>query len=191
MGQLVPLQRGTSICSWCTRWTRWGCTRGIQLTHSLKAPGFNPLTLNVISWFQAFAFKCSLYRYNKDGPGDDGDFLLNEKTFASWTEFLKRTSEDLFTGSAAPGGGGGGRMTCDCWRDEPGGRGDLGNSRVAEYKENRYYFKRREGRKNIALSFYWWPGDLPLQGSYDAGSECNAMLVPDTQPPPGWGCTPS
>jgi hypothetical protein len=37
-----------------------------MLTHSLKAPGFNPRepALNVISWFQAFAFKWfNLYRY--------------------------------------------------------------------------------------------------------------------------------
>jgi hypothetical protein len=30
----------------------------------LKAPGFNPGARNVISWFQAFAFKCNLYRYS-------------------------------------------------------------------------------------------------------------------------------
>jgi len=56
------------------------------------------------------------------------------------------------------------------WRDEPGGRGDLANSRVADYKENRYYVKRRTGpgQRNIALSFYWWPGDAPLQGAFEA-----------------------
>jgi hypothetical protein len=32
----------------------------MQLTHSLKAPGFNPWTYEVISWFQAFAFKFKL-----------------------------------------------------------------------------------------------------------------------------------
>jgi hypothetical protein len=41
-----------------------GRTSLIQLTyHSLKVPGFNPCTHQVISWFQAFAFKCNLYRY--------------------------------------------------------------------------------------------------------------------------------
>ena len=120
-----------------------------------------------------------VYQVDRDGPGDDGDFLLNEKKFDSWTDFLNQTSESLFSGQ--PGGG---RMTCDCWRDEAGGRGDIGHSRVDMFKENRYYYKRRQGQKNIALSFYWWPGDLPLQGSVDVGEECNAVLVSATNPPP-------
>jgi hypothetical protein len=34
------------------------------LTHSLKASDFNPWTLHVISWFQAFAFtRVNLRRY--------------------------------------------------------------------------------------------------------------------------------
>ena len=41
----------------------WGCTSLVQSTHSLKVPGFNPGTYDVISWFQAFAFKCNLHRY--------------------------------------------------------------------------------------------------------------------------------
>jgi hypothetical protein len=34
--------------------TRWGCTRSMQLTHSLKAPGFNPCpcAYQVKNWFQ-------------------------------------------------------------------------------------------------------------------------------------------
>ena len=116
-----------------------------------------------------------VYQVDREMEGDGGDFLLNEKTYSSWTDFLRHSSEGTFPG----------RMTCDCWRDEPGGRGDLVNSRVAKWKENRYYFKRRgDGQKNVVLSFYWWPGDGPLQGSIDAGEECNAKLVPDTQPPP-------
>jgi hypothetical protein len=45
----------------------------MQLTHSLKGPGFNLCTLHVISWFQsfswfqAFAFKLNLYRYAVTG----------------------------------------------------------------------------------------------------------------------------
>jgi hypothetical protein len=35
----------------------------MQFTHSLKAPGFNPRAYEVKKRFQAFAFKCSLYRY--------------------------------------------------------------------------------------------------------------------------------
>ena len=37
----------------------------MQLTHSLKAPGFNHRTYRARNRFQAFAFKCNLYRYNK------------------------------------------------------------------------------------------------------------------------------
>ena len=34
------------------------------VTHSLKAPGFNPCAYKVKNWFQAFAFKwVNLYRY--------------------------------------------------------------------------------------------------------------------------------
>jgi hypothetical protein len=36
----------------------------MQLTHSLKAPGFNPCTYKMKNRFQAFAFKCNLYRYS-------------------------------------------------------------------------------------------------------------------------------
>jgi hypothetical protein len=36
----------------------------MQLTHSLKAPGFNPCACQVVeNWFLAFAFKFTLYRY--------------------------------------------------------------------------------------------------------------------------------
>jgi hypothetical protein len=35
----------------------------MQLTHSLKTPGFNPCTCQVRNRLQAFAFKCNLYRY--------------------------------------------------------------------------------------------------------------------------------
>jgi acetoin utilization deacetylase AcuC-like enzyme len=35
----------------------------MQLTHSLKPPGFNRWTHQVRNWFQAFAFKSNLYRY--------------------------------------------------------------------------------------------------------------------------------
>jgi hypothetical protein len=45
------------------------CMRSVyastQLTHSLKAPGFNPCTLNVISWFQSLLSKFSLCRYSE------------------------------------------------------------------------------------------------------------------------------
>jgi hypothetical protein len=33
------------------------------LPTSWQAPAFNPWTYTVISWFQAFVFKCNLYRY--------------------------------------------------------------------------------------------------------------------------------
>ena len=29
----------------------------------MKAPGINPCTFKVKTWFQAFAFKCNLHRY--------------------------------------------------------------------------------------------------------------------------------
>jgi hypothetical protein len=35
----------------------------IQLTHSLKARGFNPLAYEVKRWIIAFAVQCNLYRY--------------------------------------------------------------------------------------------------------------------------------
>jgi hypothetical protein len=35
----------------------------MQLTHSLKAPGFNPRAYKVKNRFQSFAFKFNLYRY--------------------------------------------------------------------------------------------------------------------------------
>jgi hypothetical protein len=34
-----------------------------KLTHNLKAPGFTPCIYKVENRFQAFAFKCNLYRY--------------------------------------------------------------------------------------------------------------------------------
>jgi hypothetical protein len=116
MGQRVPLHRGTNICSWCTRWTRTARATTVGLYQLnpvdpyLESARSHPLNLEMQSPVSKFAFKwCQLV------PLHDGDFLLNEKKFASWTDFLKRTSEDLFTGGSAPGGGGG-RMTCDCWR---------------------------------------------------------------------------
>jgi hypothetical protein len=43
-------------CLPARRATRWGPVQArIQLTRSLKPPGFNPRTLDVISWFQKFA----------------------------------------------------------------------------------------------------------------------------------------
>ena len=45
---MFPVGRGTSC---------------IQLTLSLKAPGFNPCAYEVETWFQTFAFKFNLYRY--------------------------------------------------------------------------------------------------------------------------------
>jgi hypothetical protein len=39
----------------------------LQVAHSLKAPGFNPRTRNVISWFQAFAFKMQLAPLHRGG----------------------------------------------------------------------------------------------------------------------------
>ena len=46
--RVFPAGRGTSC---------------IQLTLSLKAPGFNPCAYEVETWFQTFAFKFNLYRY--------------------------------------------------------------------------------------------------------------------------------
>ena len=43
---------------------RWGSTRCIQLTHSLKAPGFNPCAYRVRNWFQSLLFKRNVYRYS-------------------------------------------------------------------------------------------------------------------------------
>jgi hypothetical protein len=41
--------------------SRWGCTRSIQFTHSLKAPWFQPFNLKVISWFfKPLAFQIQL-----------------------------------------------------------------------------------------------------------------------------------
>jgi hypothetical protein len=45
----------------------------MQLTHSLKAPGFNPRAYKVRNRFQAFTFKCNLHRYTEVGDGGDGD----------------------------------------------------------------------------------------------------------------------
>jgi hypothetical protein len=44
--------------------TRWGRTRLIQLTHSLKAPGFNPWNLSSEKTVTKIACKCNLYGYN-------------------------------------------------------------------------------------------------------------------------------
>jgi hypothetical protein len=38
-----------------------------QLTHSLKASGFNLWTYQMRNWFQTLAFECDLYRYRKGG----------------------------------------------------------------------------------------------------------------------------
>jgi hypothetical protein len=44
------------------------CTVGLyKLTDSLKAPGFNTRTLNVISWLTNVACKLNVYRYSTDG----------------------------------------------------------------------------------------------------------------------------
>jgi hypothetical protein len=67
----TPLSRSfTPSCSYRTSW--------IQLTHSLKTPGFNPWAYKVKTRFQAFAFKwVNLYRYDEGGvPG--ADWLLDE-----------------------------------------------------------------------------------------------------------------
>jgi len=105
-----------------------------------------------------------VYQIHTDGLGEEdarmggwggkpigtrgGNFLVNERTYGDWTMFLKQTSEIMFNANDS-------MMTCDCWRDEP--RPGY-TRRVADYKENRYYVKRRTGpgQKNIALSFYWW-----------------------------------
>jgi hypothetical protein len=70
--QLVPLYTGCVTTRWCTtprrcstssprvtaRRLRWGYTSCIQLTNSLKPPGFNPRALNSVepqleaAWFQ-------------------------------------------------------------------------------------------------------------------------------------------
>ena len=36
------------------------------ITHSLKAPGFNPRTYGVKTWFQSLLSKCNLHRYTED-----------------------------------------------------------------------------------------------------------------------------
>ena len=66
-----------------------------------------------------------VYQIHNDGPGVEdakmggwggrpggqagGNFLLNEKTYGSWTAFLKETSADMFNAKDS-------MMTCDCWR---------------------------------------------------------------------------
>jgi hypothetical protein len=50
----------------------------LVVTHSLKAPGFNPCTYKVISWFQAFAFTCNVYRYLPAHPRVVGLCTLNQ-----------------------------------------------------------------------------------------------------------------
>jgi hypothetical protein len=47
----------------------------MQLTLSLKAPGFNHWTYQMRNWFQAFAFKCNLFCYSlglENAPGVGG-----------------------------------------------------------------------------------------------------------------------
>jgi hypothetical protein len=39
----------------------------MQLTHSLKPPGFNPRAYEVKTRFQSLPFKFNLYRYNEEG----------------------------------------------------------------------------------------------------------------------------
>ena len=63
--QRVPLRRGRTRSRSCVR--RRGPRRGgdpVQLEssrpHSLKAPGCNPETWNVISWFQSLLFQIQL-----------------------------------------------------------------------------------------------------------------------------------
>jgi hypothetical protein len=52
----------------------------IQLTHSLKAPGFNPRSYEVKTRFQAFAFhKCNVYRYAQET-------VSSEIFQTNWTE---------------------------------------------------------------------------------------------------------
>jgi hypothetical protein len=48
----------------------------MQITHSLKAPGFNPEAHQVKNCFQAFAFKSNLYRYTADGGGPERRALV-------------------------------------------------------------------------------------------------------------------
>ena len=66
-----------------------------------------------------------MYQIHNDGPGVEdakmggwggmpggqagGNFLLNEKSYGSWTAFLKETSADMFNAKDS-------MMTCDCWR---------------------------------------------------------------------------
>jgi hypothetical protein len=62
--------------------TRWGCVQvdgAVQVAFSLPIallPGFNPCTYKVKTWFQAFAFKCNLYRYNAIPGGRLGEEQL-------------------------------------------------------------------------------------------------------------------
>jgi hypothetical protein len=44
------------------------CKLKIQLTHSLKAPGFNPWAYEAKAWFQSFLSNATLHRYN-EGTG--------------------------------------------------------------------------------------------------------------------------
>jgi hypothetical protein len=55
------------------------------VTHSLKAPGFNPWAYEVISWFQSFAFKSNLYRYAEGYSWDTGRDLIDALKNGSWT----------------------------------------------------------------------------------------------------------
>jgi hypothetical protein len=57
-GASLQLPRRRAICG--------AVTSRIQLTHRLNAPGSNPRAYKVRTWFQVFAFKCSLYRYRLD-----------------------------------------------------------------------------------------------------------------------------
>jgi hypothetical protein len=51
---------------------RWGCTSRMQLTHSLKAPGFKPSNLKCDMLVSRFAFTCNLYRCSEGRGGGEG-----------------------------------------------------------------------------------------------------------------------
>jgi hypothetical protein len=58
----------------------------MQLTHSLKAPGFNPRAYEVKNQFQASAFKFNLYRYMvvEDMKGSTGLELKTDPGVPWW-----------------------------------------------------------------------------------------------------------
>jgi hypothetical protein len=71
--QLVPLRREEGVVAAGVEGrARWGCTRCIQLAHSLKAPGFNPCACKVKKLvFKIWVFKFNLHRYGA-GSGTAG-----------------------------------------------------------------------------------------------------------------------